>query len=149
MKDLKAQTLEIPYVSQELANRRYFPDFIIKDYKGRIAIIEMKNFDMLSYHLNIDKYEMLKNYCISRGYGYAEIAKANNAERYVSAEQLKRAPVNVKLEEYIFKTIEENGRATGEGMFGEKDFRRYIAENGATDRAEIYTILLNNKAEKH
>ena len=149
LKDLKAQTLEIPYVSQELANRRYFPDFIIKDYKGRIAIIEMKNFDMLSYHLNIDKYEMLKNYCISRGYGYAEIAKANNAERYVSAEQIKRAPVNVKLEEYIFKTIEENGRATGEGMFGEKDFRRYIAENGATDRAEIYTILLNNRKLKN
>ena len=34
-------------------------------------------------------------------------------------------------------------------MFGEKDFRRYIAENGATDRAEIYTILLNNRKLKN
>ena len=67
----------------------------------------------------------------------------------MSAEQLKRVPVNVKLEEYIFKTIEENGRATGEGMFGEKEFQRYIAENGATDRAEIYTILLNNRKLKN
>ena len=43
LRDMKAQTLEIPYISQQLADRRYFPDFVIRDHKGRIAVIEMKN----------------------------------------------------------------------------------------------------------
>lgn len=35
-------TLEISYISQMLANRRYFPDFVIRDYKGRIATLWLK-----------------------------------------------------------------------------------------------------------
>ena len=35
--------LEISYISQMLANRRYFPDFVIRDYKGRSATLWLKN----------------------------------------------------------------------------------------------------------
>lgn len=147
--DIKAQTLEIPYISQELANRRYFPDFIVKDYKDRIAVIEMKNFDMMSYHLNIDKYEHLKRYCESNGYGYAEIMKEYDSDTYVSVDMLMRAPVNHELEAFIIERIEKNAAETGEAMFTEKDFEDYIAEHGKTDRKEIYTILLNNRGLKN
>ena len=149
LKDIKAQTLEIPYISQELANRRYFPDFVIKDYRGRIAVIEMKNFDMMSYHLNIDKYEHLKRFCESKGYGYAEIMKEYNADSYVSVEMLIRAPINIQLQQYIVDTIEKNGVETGEGLFTGKDFENYIARYGDVKKEEVYTILLNNRRLKN
>lgn len=145
VKDLKAQTVELAYVSQELVNKLYFPDFVIKDYRGRIAIIEMKNFDMISYHLNIDKYEELKRFCESKGYGYAEIMRAYDSNQYISVEALKAAPINQELENYILDTIEKNGNETGEGIFTSRDFENFIAEYGATDKTAVYTILLNNR----
>lgn len=149
IKDIKAQTLEIPYISQQLANRRYFPDFAIRDFKDRIAIIEMKNFDMMSYHLNIDKYERLKAFCEERGYGYAEIAKPYGAETYVSFDMLKNAPVNEQLEKYISDKIEENGERTGTGVFTEEDLKEYEKTFGKVDKCELFTILLNNRQLKN
>lgn len=149
LRDMKAQTVEIPYISQELANRRYFPDFVIKDYKGRIAVIEMKNYEMMSYHLNIDKYFRLREYCRERGYGYAEIMRAENSPEYVSVEDLINEPVNEKLQAYIIDTIAANGEATGEGIFTNEDFMKYVEENGATDLNDVYTILLNNRKLKN
>lgn len=142
--DMKAQSLEIPYISQQLADRRYFPDFIIRDYKGRIAIIEMKNFDAACYHLNIDKYEQLAEYCIQNGYGYAEIMKAYNADEYLSIETLARKPVNTQLEQFIISKIESNGK-TGDAVFTTADWKEYNATYGDVDKTEIYTVLLNNR----
>lgn len=139
LKDIKAQTLEIPYISQALANRRYYPDFVIRDYKDRIAVIEMKNFNMLCYHLNLDKYEQLKKYCEANGYGYAEIAKEFNGETYVSLEQLRTAPIDRELESYIADTIERAG------VFTESDFKVY----GKADRKALYTILINERKWKN
>lgn len=139
LKDIKAQTLELPYISQALANRRYYPDFVIRDYKDRLAVIEMKNFNMMSYHLNIDKYEQLKQYCESNGYGYAEIMKEYNADNYVSVEMIKNLPVNTQLEEYIIQTVQNKGE------FTLKDLEGY----GEATKTEIYTILLNNRRLKN
>ena len=147
--DIKAQSLELSYISQELANRRYFPDFFIKDYKNRIAVIEMKNYEMLTYHLNIDKYEMLKNYCEKMGYGYAEVAKGFNSENYVSVEMIKNRPVDRELEEYIFSVIEKKAASGEEGIFTESDYLAYQTEHGAMDKTEIYTVLLNNRKLKN
>ena len=144
LKDMKAQTLEIPYISQQLANRRYFPDFVIKDYKGRIAVIEMKNFDTACYHLNIDKYEKLAEYCKQNGYGYAEIMKSYNADEYISIDSLYQKPVNKQLESFILETIENNGK-TGEAVFTEKDWKVFNQKYGQVEKSEIYTILLNNR----
>lgn len=149
LNDIKAQTLEIPYISQALANHRYFPDFVIRDYKNRIAIIEMKNFNMLSYHLNLDKYEQLKAYCEENGFGYAEIAKPFNGENYVSLDQLRVAPVNTQLENYIFETIDKNGKESGEYEFTANDFTNYCKQYGPTDISEVYTILINNRQLKN
>ena len=139
LSDIKAQSLAIPYISSQLADRNYYPDFMIRDYKGRIAVIEMKNFDAACYHLNIDKYEQLKAYCNSRGYGYAEIMKAYNADEYVSLEMLKNKPQNKQLEEFIINKIEENSE------FTTKDFNEYKEKYAHAEKTEIYTILLNNR----
>lgn len=149
MHDVKAQTLEIPYVSQELANRRYFPDFIVKDYKDRIAVIEMKNFDMVSYHLNIDKYEYLRRYCEENGYGYAEIMKAYDSDTYVSVDMLEKAPVNQELKDHIRAKLEEKSQNGEDVMFTEEDFEAYCAEHGKVERQEVYTILLTDRTLKN
>ncbi len=144
VKDIKAQSLEIPYISQRLANRRYFPDFIIRDYKGRIAIIEMKNFDAACYHLNIDKYEQLAQYCREKGYGYAEVMKPYNSEKYISIEMLaKRAP-NKQLEDFIISKIQSRAD-TEDAYFTVSDLNEYSEKYGPVDKTEIYTILLNNR----
>ena len=142
--DMKAQTLEIPYISQQLADRRYFPDFVIRDYKGRIAVIEMKNYDAACYHLNIDKYEQLAEYCRQNGYGYAEIMKAYNADEYLSIESIKRRPVNKQLESFIISKIESNAQ-TGEPVFTTADWKEYNATYGDVEKTDIYTVLLNNR----
>ena len=142
--DMKAQSLEIPYISLQLADRRYFPDFVIRDYKGRIAVIEMKNFDAACYHLNIDKYEQLAEYCRQRGYGYAEVMKPYNADEYTSIETLARKPVNKQLEEFIINKIEENAK-TGDAEFTTKEWDEYNAKYGRVEKTEIYTVLLNNR----
>jgi hypothetical protein len=149
MHDIKAQTLEIPYYSGSLSNRRYFPDFVVKDFKDRIAVIEMKNFMMLSYHLNIDKYEELKRYCETAGYGYAEIAKEYDADDYVSVEMLKNAPVNRDLEAFIIARIEENGAQKSDPTFREADLAEYCETHGKVERRDLYTVLLNNRDLKN
>ena len=146
LKDIKAQTLEIPYISQALADRRYFPDFVIKDYRGRIAVIEMKNYDMATYHLNIDKYEQLRQYCIQHGYGYAEVMKAYNADTYLSTEMLMAAPVDRELEQHIISVIDAD---TGNGMFTEEDWQAYVAEHPSITKSELHTILLHNRRLKN
>ena len=149
VQDIKAQTLEIPYISQELASRRYFPDFVIKDHKGRIAVIEMKNYEMVSYHLNIDKYEHLRRYCEARGFGYSEILKPYDSDNYVSMEMLKNAPINEALHRHIIETIEKKAASGESPMFTEKDFEAYCQSFGAVDRSEVYTILLNDREIKN
>ena len=144
LRDMKAQTLEIPYISQQLADRRYFPDFVIRDYKGRIAVIEMKNFEAACYHLNIDKYEQLAEYCREKGYGYAEIMKEFNADDYTSIETLKRKEVNRQLEEFIIDRIEKNA-STSEAFFTVADWNDYNQKYGEVQKSEIYTVLLNNR----
>ena len=147
--DIKAQTLEIPYISQELANRRYFPDFVIKDYKGRVAVIEMKNYDMVSYHLNIDKYEHLSRYCEVNGFGYSEVMKPYDSDNYISMDMLKNADIDERLHQYIMDTIIDKGASGEDPMFTEKDFENYCEQYGNTDRAKIYTILLNDRRIKN
>lgn len=147
--DIKAQTIELPYVSQELSNKRYFPDFVIKDHKGRIAIIEMKNFDMTSYHLNIDKYEMLKTVCESKGYGYSEVMKAFNSNNYVSFDEIYRMPVNEGLRAFITQRIEENGQKTGEGICTLKDLEEYFGGADKVDKTQIFTVLLHDRRLKN
>lgn len=146
LQDINSQTLELAYISQALADRRYFPDFVIKDYKGRIAVIEMKNYDMMSYHLNIDKYEKLKEYCIEHGYGYAEIMKAYKSESYVSLEQLKNPPepIDPSLAECVYKKLEDPNVE-----FTEEDYKAYLEEHPDVPKTAIYTLLLNDRGLKN
>lgn len=143
LNDIKAQSLEIPYVSQELANRRYFPDFVIKDYKNRIAVIEMKNYEMMSYHLNIDKYERLVEFCNDNGYGYSQVMKAYNSDVYISVEDIKNRPINNTLAEVVYTVIENKGE------FNKSDLENFESNNPDMANTDIYTLLLNDRTLKN
>ena len=146
LSDIKAQSAELEYISKRLANHKYYPDFIIKDYKGRIAIIEMKNFRTAAYHLNIDKYDELKNFCIEHGYGYAEIMKPNDCNGYISLEMLKNATINKQLEQFIIDRLDLNGADTpGASYFTKEDLYDYKRRFAEGSEQEVYTILLNNR----
>lgn len=149
VKDIKAQTLELSYISQALANKRYYPDFVIRDYKGRIAVIEMKNFEMMSYHLNIDKYEKLKEYCVQQGYGYAEIMKEYNAEEYISVEQMLRKEVNQGLSEDVYAVIAQKEARGEEGAYTKEDFDRWLRIAGNEHKTDIFVLLLHDRRLKN
>ena len=146
LSDIKSQSAELEYVSARLANHKYYPDFVVKDYKGRIVIIEMKNFRTAAYHLNIDKYDELKRYCIEHRYGYAEIMKPTDSKGYMSLEMLKDAPINRRLEQFIIERLDLNGKESPLASYFTKedlcDYKRRFAEGSEQD---IYTILLNNR----
>ncbi len=147
VQDIKAQTAELPYLSQAGSNRRYFPDFVLKDYKGRIAVVEMKNFAMASYHLNIEKYGELKRYCEENGYGYAEIMVGEDG-KLLSLEDLIAAPVDRELEAHILSVIEARGKETGEGAFTRADFEEYVKTH-KIGLSAVHTVLLHNRALKN
>ena len=112
IQDAKSECIELYYDSSEGEGKRYYPDFAIKLYDGRIALLEMKNLDVMGYHLNISKYNALQNYAKETGYLYAEIAKDYDKNRYCSFEQIKDRDINEELRSYIYEQIEKNGVCT-------------------------------------
>ena len=60
-----------------------------------------------------------------------------------------RDPIDRELEQYIIDTIEKNGQATGEGIFGEADWQSYVAEHPNVKKGALYTLLLHNRRLKN
>jgi Holliday junction DNA helicase RuvB len=136
--DAKSEALELEYSSDSMSGKRYFPDFVLKLYDGRIAVVELKNLSSVGYHLNIAKYEALKSYCAENGYLYAEVAKDYESDRYVSAEQLKAKEVNNELKKFVYDKIENNGICTAEDL-----------KNGMFANVDIVNLLLNDRSLKN
>ena len=136
--DARSEALELEYASARMQGKRYFPDFVMKLYDGRVAVVEMKNLSSMGYHLNIDKYESLAAFCREQGYLYAEIARDGESRHYVSAEQLKGMPVNTALAAFIRGKIEENG------ICSQSDLLEF-----GYDVKELITVLLNDRSLKN
>ncbi len=111
--DARSEAIELEYASGRMDGKRYYPDFVLKLYDGRVAVVEMKNLSSMGYHLNLDKYECLAAFCKEQGYLYAEIAKDSLTKKYVSAAQLKAMPANEELAAFVRGKIGENGICTG------------------------------------
>lgn len=136
--DAKSEALELSYATAHMADKRYFPDFVIKLTDGRVAIAELKNMSSMGYHLNIAKYDALKAFCVANGYLYAEIGKDYEKNRYVSAEQLKSRAVNSELKNYVLNKIAQNDCCSAD------DIKAF----GCSDE-ELITLLLNERGLKN
>lgn len=136
--DAKAEALELGYASSNMSGKKYYPDFVLKLYDGSIAVIEMKNLSSMGYHLNVDKYEALEKFCRKNDYKYAEISKDFHENRYISAEQLKKRPINKNLKNLIINKIEQNGFCSEADLL-ELNF----------DICDLITLLLNDRSIKN
>ena len=136
--DAKSECLELTYSSSVKDGKKYYPDFCLKLYDGTIAIIELKNLSSMGYHLNVDKYEALKTFCNEKGYKFAEIAKNYEANRYVSAEEIKKLPINKNLQKFIKDKISQNGVCCLADL-----------EEIGFNVVELITILLNDRSLKN
>lgn len=116
--DARSGALELGYATPRMAEQRYFPDFVLKLYDGRIAVVETKELSSIGYHLNIAKYNALAAYCREHGFVYAEVAFDDETGRYISAEQLKALPVDESLHALILRKLEENGFCSGADLAG-------------------------------
>ena len=119
-----------------MSGKTYYPDFVLKLHDGTVAILEMKNFTSMGNHLNMAKYEALKEYCRNHGFKYAEVAKYG--KRYVSAQQLLGEQVNDKLRAFVSDKINECGSCTLDDL---KEF--------GYDERELVVLLLNDKTLKN
>ena len=136
--DAKSESVELYYSSSVADGKKYYPDFCMKLYDGTIAIVEMKNLSSMGYHLNVDKYETLKSFCNEKGYKFAEIAKDNEANRYISAEEIKNLPINNGLQKFIKNKIQQNN------VCCLTDLEEY-----GYNVIELITILFNDRSLKN
>ncbi len=134
--DARSEALELEYASAKMSGKTYYPDFVLKLHDGTVAILEMKNFTSMGNHLNMAKYEALKEYCRNHGFKYAEVAKYG--KRYVSAQQLLGEQVNDKLRAFVSDKINECGSCTLDDL---KEF--------GYDERELVVLLLNDKTLKN
>lgn len=137
--DAKSEFAELEYDSSACSGKKYYPDFAVRLYDGRIAIVEMKNLAAMGYHLNVDKYECLADFCTAQGFMYAEICKDYGDKRYYSAEQIKRDFFDKDLESFVCAKAEENGVCTKKDLEG---FARY-------DVKKLVALLLRNRKFKN
>ena len=136
--DAKSEAVELKYDSASMTDKTYYPDFVVRLHDGRVAVIEMKNLSSIGYHLNIDKYEALAKWCGENGYVYGEIAKDFGENRYVSAAQLKAAPVNEALATFVYERILAAGKCTADDLAG-----------FGYDERELIGLLLNDRKLKN
>ena len=64
------QSLIIDYSTHFKSHNNYSPDIVILTNKGHLGIIEVKPTIAMSYHLNVEKYNALKQYCEENGFVY-------------------------------------------------------------------------------
>lgn len=76
VKRVKTQSLSI--LRDNTLGRYYFPDIQILTVDDEIYIIEVKPLDDMVIPENIEKYNSLKDYCLTMGYGYAMIDERGN-----------------------------------------------------------------------
>lgn len=89
-----AQELCIKYKTAYRKNADYFPDLIILTKDEHIAIIEVKSIKAMSYHLNVEKYMALQDYCERHGYEYMMVSPDSD---YMTFEDLQKMKIPKKI----------------------------------------------------
>lgn len=94
IKDIKTQSILITYGNNVKRKKKYYPDFIMLTHDNRVIICEVKAITNMSYYKSIEKYSVLREYCMKNGYGYGMVAYARD---YYSFEYLRDRNYSKKL----------------------------------------------------
>ena len=105
VKEMGGQNLCIRYSSAFCDDKKYYPDIVALTADNHILILEVKPVTMMSYHLNMEKYERLSEYCEEHGYIYAML---DPTEEFMSYEELRDMPVHPELLDLFDELVEES-----------------------------------------
>jgi hypothetical protein len=105
VKEMGGQNLCIKYSSAFRDELSYYPDIVALTNDGYIMIIEVKPASMMSYHLNMEKYDRLAEYCEEHGYIYAML---DPTEDFMSYEEVRDMPVNPDLLDLFDDLVEQS-----------------------------------------
>ena len=113
------QALSICYSTYFTKHNDYFPDIVILTTDNRIGIIEVKPTIAMSYHLNIEKYMALRQYCEENGFMYMMVDPDSN---YTTFEEFRNdeVPDNIKK---LFVPLEKRT------IVGSKEYFHFSKEN--------------------
>ncbi len=92
------QALQIKYDTVFAKGRTYIPDIVVLTKMHHIAIIEVKSSTAMSYHLNLEKYRALSEYCEKHGFEYMMIDPADD---YKTIDEISEMGVLPELLEYF------------------------------------------------
>ena len=105
VKEMGGQNLCIKYSSAFCDDKKYYPDIVALTSDNHIMIIEVKPAAMMSYHLNMEKYERMTEYCEEHGYIYAML---DPTENFMSYEELRDMPVHPELLDLFDGLVEQS-----------------------------------------
>ncbi len=137
IKSIKTQSLCIDYELNKKP-RKYYPDFVLLTNSENIIICEVKALTNMSYHMNVQKYEVLKAYCRAHGYGYGTIGFKG---KFTSFEELKHRPVSVKLHRRVQSAMQKKGKFT-HGQY------KFFKASNSVHPLDIHSIVLKNSYKK-
>ncbi len=137
IRNLKTQALCIPFEKNN-RQRKYYPDFVIHTQAGHIIVCEIKALSNMSYYLNMEKYQVLKEYCKLHGYGYGTIGFKG---KFYSYEDLENRAVNPKLEQRVKKALAKNNK------FNPNQYK-FFKERHRVHPLDIHTLVIKNNYKK-
>ena len=111
--DIGGQSLVIPYDSAFRFNLNYSPDIVALTKEGLILIAEVKPLIAMSYHMSIEKYSGLQEYCERNGFIYAMLDPEND---YTTFEEFKVAEVPAAIKNLI-TPMEKKAVVSGKAYF--------------------------------
>ena len=144
VKRIKAQSLGI--LRDDTLGRYYFPDIQILTVDDEIYIIEVKPLDDMVIPENIAKYDSLKDYCLTMGYGYAMIDERGNTFESVvnhSVPNEKEAAVLKALEEQKHLRYQDIKSLQTKHMISRIDLLKIVYDNA--DRLDYISRPLSIK----
>lgn len=135
--DIKTQSLCIEYPHGKKI-KKYYPDFVIYTKDRSIIVVEIKAMTNMSYHMNVRKYDALKDYCNAHGYGYGTIGFT---DKFYSYEYLASRPVNPRLETRVKNSLAKKGR------YNQNQYA-YFKEKYKVHALDIHSIVLKHHYKK-
>lgn len=139
--EMGGQSLCLGYDSIFKDGKSYYPDLVVltKDY--RIAIIEIKPATAMSYHLNIEKYAALEEYCLENGYLYMMIDPALD---YMTLDELEDLYVYDELIE-IFDELESKKKKSKTPIcFTDADVRKWYDDICFDDTKKDFDLMVHS-----
>lgn len=129
---LRGQSLSIDYCLRGKRIRKYYPDIVMLTHDQKIAIVEVKQLEQMSYYDNIIKYKAMKAYCDNMKFMYVMCDKT-----FRTFEELKSRRVNMKTKQYFNRIMKLRHQ------FKMTDYEAYIKNLSTKDKKKVFMDIVS------